>query len=93
MLVIAGGLILELSDENSIDSGDWCGKTSTTSCVLTTSDNSYISGDYLIDLRAIEAGESRGIELKEELDSSFLFLGRCMFLKHGKSTVALLIHE
>jgi hypothetical protein len=93
ILVIAGGLILELSDKNSIDSRDRCSETSTISCVLTTSGNSYVPGEHLIDLEAMEAGETRGIELKEELDSSSLFLGRSMFLKHGKSIVALLLHE
>ena len=89
ILVIAGGLILELSGETSNDACGGHSRSNTIFCALTSSSNTYTSDGHLVDLDAMEAGESRDIELKEEIDSSSLFLGKSMFLKYGKTTVAL----
>lgn len=92
-MVIAGGLILELSGETSNDACGGRSRSNTIFCALTSSINTYTPDENLIDLDAMEAGESRDIELKEEIDSSSLFLGKSMFLKYGKTTIALLFGD
>ena len=92
-MVIAGGLLLELSGEISNDACGGLSRSKSVLCVLTSSSNLCSPDELLVDLEAMEAGESRDIELKEEIDSSSFFLGRTMFLKYGKTTVALLFCE
>lgn len=64
--------------------------------MLVSSDNPSVPqapDGHLIDLEAMEAGQFRNIELREEFDNSSLLLGKSVYLKYEKTIVAVLLHS